>query len=224
MILNFIGKGSSFYPVLGSTSSYVVVNGELYVFDCGETVFDYLYRSGLLDRYKNVNVILTHLHSDHAGSLGSLIPYLYCIKNTVINVIYPNESVVNLLDLLGIKRSFYRHIMITDRWSDDNISLTPVIVQHVENMLCYGYIVNIGKTTIYYSGDSSDVPEEIAKAYLTGRIDEMYHDTATVRSDSHCHIDRLCELFPEGMRKNIYCIHLDGDNKEYFEALGFSVV
>lgn len=224
MILNFIGRGSSFYPVLGSTSSYVVLNNELYVFDCGEMVFDYLYRSGMLDQVKTVNVILTHLHADHVGSLGSLISYMYCIKNQVINVIHPNDSVISLLDLLGIMRHFYRPIVVSGNWSDNNISLTPVPVQHVSNMACYGYIVDVNGTTLYYSGDSADVPKEIVEAYLSGKIDEMYHDTATVKSASHCHVDHLCELFPEPMRKRIYCMHLDGDNKDILERLGFSVV
>lgn len=224
MTLKFIGRGSSFYPVLGSTSSYILIENDLYVFDCGEMVFDHLYRSGMLNQAKNVNVILTHLHADHVGSLGSLISYLYCIKHQIINVLHPNDNVVGLLDLLGIGRNFYRFIMLSGKWSDKNISLTPVKVQHVDNMECYGYIVSIGETTIYYSGDSADVPDEIADAYLSGQISELYQDTATVKSSSHCHVERLCELFPENRRNRIYCMHLDGDNKSYLEKLGFSVV
>lgn len=35
MKLNFLGKGSAFYPVFGNTGAYLRSGSELYLLDCG---------------------------------------------------------------------------------------------------------------------------------------------------------------------------------------------
>ena len=42
--------------------------------------FDFLYHHIDLDAVDRVYVILTHLHADHVGSLGTLISYFYCLQ------------------------------------------------------------------------------------------------------------------------------------------------
>lgn len=223
MVLTFTGKGSAFYPVFGSTSGHLIMENELYVFDCGETVFDCLYRSGLMEKVSKVHVILTHLHADHVGSLGSLLSYSNCIQHRVVEIIHPSATVVELLDLLGIRREFYTLRQPAPQWQNDHLSLTAVPVPHVDNMACYGYIVKCNTATFFYSGDCAEVPPEVVEQYRDGRIQELYHDTATVVSPGHCHYTRLCELFPQQQRSNIFCMHLDGEHQAYLQGLGFSI-
>ena len=74
--------------------------------DCGETVYELLMKRSNLREYRQIYVLLTHLHADHVGSLGSLISYNYCILGRKICVIHPRATVVELLRLMGIKDEF----------------------------------------------------------------------------------------------------------------------
>ena len=84
MVLNFLGRGSAFNINEGNTSAYFYSNGELFLIDCGESVFEKIIRNYLLDNIKAINILITHTHGDHVGSLGSLI--LYCFYNLDINL------------------------------------------------------------------------------------------------------------------------------------------
>ena len=53
MILNFLGLGSAFFPELKNTSAYYETEDTLYLFDCGETVFEELLRRNLINK-KNI--------------------------------------------------------------------------------------------------------------------------------------------------------------------------
>ncbi len=75
MQLNFLGIGAAYYPPFGSTSAYFVVQGHFYLIDCGETVFSALWNNHDLNECKDIYVLITHLHADHIGSLGSFISY-----------------------------------------------------------------------------------------------------------------------------------------------------
>ena len=73
MELKFLGKGAAFYPVLGNTSAYFIYDKNLFLIDCGESVFKKVYEKDLFSEIDNLYVFITHTHSDHIGSLSSLI-------------------------------------------------------------------------------------------------------------------------------------------------------
>ncbi len=81
----------------------------LYLIDCGETMFDVLYHKLDLASIEDVYVILTHMHADHVGSLGTLISYFYCLFNKAIHVVYPQETIKQLLTLEGITPLGYHY-------------------------------------------------------------------------------------------------------------------
>ena len=162
---NFMGKGSAFYPPFGNTGAYMLLEKELYLLDCGERAFDHLYYHVDLEAVENVYVILTHLHADHVGSLGTLISYFYCLRGKRIHVIHPEETVIRLLILQGLETDAYQF----SREMPENkagLRAVPVKVQHVENMECYGYLLSDGKETIYYSGDARDIPVAVKRMLL----------------------------------------------------------
>ncbi|MFQ9702485.1 MAG: MBL fold metallo-hydrolase [Enterocloster clostridioformis] len=64
---------------MGNTSAWFEADGCLFLVDCGETVYELLMKRSSLREYRQIYVLLTHLHADHVGSLGSLISYNYCI-------------------------------------------------------------------------------------------------------------------------------------------------
>lgn len=225
MKLNFFGTGSAFYPPYGNTGAYFLKGRELYLIDCGETAFDFLYRHIRLDEVQKVYVILTHLHADHVGSLGTLISYFYCLHQMQVYVIHPEETARELLRLLGIPEEGFIFLPSMPK-NSACLTARPVPVRHVPGMNCYGYLLSDGTETVYYSGDACDVPEEILSAFLAGRIGRLYQDTSTHDSPdpSHCYYGRLEELIPSNKRGQVYCIHLDSPCRELLWEKGFRTV
>ena len=91
MNLLFLGRGAAFNPKEGNTSAYFLENNQLFLIDCGESVFERIINKKILNNIETINVIITHTHSDHVGSLGSLISYSYYKLHKPINIIVPNN-------------------------------------------------------------------------------------------------------------------------------------
>lgn len=72
MDLQFLGRGASFNPKEGNNSAYFIENRQLFLIDCGESIFERLVENGLLEDVDAINLMITHTHSDHVGSLGTL--------------------------------------------------------------------------------------------------------------------------------------------------------
>ena len=143
MELNFTGKGSAFYPPFKNTGAYMLSGKALYLIDCGETMFDVLYHKLDLASIEDVYVILTHMHADHVGSLGTLISYFYCLFNKAIHVVYPQETIKQLLTLEGITPLGY-HYHETLPENPAGLTAVPVEVKHALDMKCYGYVLSDG--------------------------------------------------------------------------------
>src|SRR5574344_298128 len=101
MELKFLGRGSAFNVEEGNTAAYFKIDKNLILIDCGELIFERLITKKILDDVDDIYVFITHLHSDHVGSLLSLINYAYYILKTKINIIYPDYSNNNICSSLG---------------------------------------------------------------------------------------------------------------------------
>ena len=200
MELNFTGKGSAFYPPFKNTGAYMLSGKALYLIDCGETMFDVLYHKLDLASIEDVYVILTHMHADHVGSLGTLISYFYCLFNKAIHETLPENPA--------------------------GLTAVPVEVKHALDMKCYGYVLSDGTETIYYSGDSSELPEDIRTRFLAGEIGRIYHDTSThdLPNPSHCYYGKMEKWIPREERHRVYCMHLDSPCEDMLKEKGFSIV
>ena len=91
MKLHFFGCGSAFNPAMGNTSAWFEMDGCLFLVDCGETVYELLMKRSDLREYRQIYVLLTHLHADHVGSLGFLISYNYLYPGKK-NLRYPPQG------------------------------------------------------------------------------------------------------------------------------------
>lgn len=223
--LHFFGCGSAFNPVMGNTSAWFELDECLFLLDCGESVYELLMKRSDLKEYRQIYVLLTHLHADHVGSLGSLISYNYCVLGRKLSVIHPRETVVELLRLMGIEDDFYHYMQEIPR-EFQSLSVEPISVEHVDNMDCFGYLLGMGERWIYYSGDSARMPKRIVGMLKEGKLDAVYHDTSLHNSPhpSHCYVGVLEETIPEELRHKVYCMHLDGDCRNLLESKGFRVV
>ncbi len=223
MKLSFLGKGCAFYPLYGNTCAYFVHEKELYLLDCGESAFEQLYKKINLDEIERAYVIVTHLHADHVGSLGTMISYFFCVLHKPVYVIHPETTIVDLLTLEGIDKAGYEYCTRLPE-NGAGLSAEPIEVKHAEDMKCYGYLLRDSEECIFYSGDSAMMPEKVQKMFLAGEIDRIYHDTATQPSDHHGFYERLEEVIPVEKRGQVYCMHLDSPCEEMLMAKGFRIV
>lgn len=92
MELNFLGRGAAFNPKEGNTSAFFIDNNELFLIDCGESIFKEIIENNILNNIEKINIMITHTHCDHIGSIGSLIMYSYYKLNNKVNIIVPKEK------------------------------------------------------------------------------------------------------------------------------------
>lgn len=224
-ILNFLGCGSAFNPILGNTCAYFEDGQNLFLIDCGETVFLELFKKDMIEKYKDLYILITHMHADHVGSLGSLISYSYFVLGKQVTVIHPHENIQRLLDLMGIDRKAYL-FKKCESITIAGIKVNAVSVKHADDMECYGYIIADSAETFYYSGDSYEIPETVLDRFLKGEIDKIFQDTAkTVSSHrSHLPLSELAKIIPENMRGKVFCMHLGCDFSEDIKRMGFKSV
>ena len=71
--LTFLGSDSGFGD--NNNSAYIEIDSKLIIIDCGITVFNILKNKFDFNKYREIEVIITHLHNDHAGSLSQFILY-----------------------------------------------------------------------------------------------------------------------------------------------------
>lgn len=224
MQLTFLGKGACFYPNFHNTSAYFVHNNNLILLDCGETVYGRLMEKEDIDKYKQIYVIITHMHADHVGSLGSLLSYCACILKRKIVVVYPEKTICDLLTLMGIAPEFYSYKKELGSLIE-GVKINPIEVEHASDMKCYGYEIETEKTHFYYSGDAANLPNDILKDFIDRKITDIYQDTSTHDSEHpfHMYFGKLEELIPTELRKFVHCMHLDCDCCADLKKKGFSV-
>lgn len=229
MELKFLGAGSAFNPSMGNSNAYFTLGKSFCLLDCGETAFNQIWNMFSYVSSEEVVVFITHLHSDHVGSLGSLISYSYYILRKKITVVHPLDTIVQLLDLLGIARECYIFLKIEPGIKTEFLSglgVKPLQVDHVPNMICFSYVLFDEKETVYFSGDSLSPPLEVVSGIKDGSIERAYQDTSNTQSDhtTHALLSSLEKIFPFESRHRVYCMHLDYDYSALLRQKGFMVV
>ncbi|MFA6507090.1 MAG: MBL fold metallo-hydrolase [Treponemataceae bacterium] len=226
MDLTFVGNGSAFNPVMENSNAFFTVGDRLYIIDCGETAFGKYWNLPALRNASEVTVVITHLHCDHVGSLGSLVSYCYYMLGKTIRIVHPLDTIVRLLDLLGIKRSCYRYMRELPEGPCEAAGFRAIQVEHVDDMTCFGYVITTPNWTVYFSGDAKSVPAEVVASFAAGRIDRIYQDTSLARSDHPTHgtLADLEAVFPPEVRDRVFCIHLDTDYRPLLREKGFGLV
>lgn len=226
--LKFLGRGSAFNVKEGNTSAYIKQDGLLLLVDCGESVFQRILEKKLLDDVKEVNVLTTHLHSDHCGSLSSLIMYCYFVKKIPVNVLYPDKKeIIDYLYLSGCTEDMFNYINPDGIGINSlNLGITMCPSKHVEEIRSYSYLLWFDEgNKIYYSGDTSKVSDAVLRLLKDGHI--VYHDTCLAEYEGNVHtsLKVLCDAIPKEYRRQVYCMHID--NIELIEKAkneGFNVV
>lgn len=226
MELTFVGTGSAFNPVMENSNAFFSLSDRLYIIDCGETAFGKYWDLPALRNASEVTVVITHLHCDHVGSLGSLVSYCFLVLKKRIRIVHPLDTIVRLLDLMGIKRQCYEYLERLPEGPAEPVRFEPIRVDHVDDMVCFGYIISAGEDAVYYSGDATAIPPQVLEAFRAGRIQHIYQDTSLVANDHPTHgtLAYMEATFTGAERRRVSCIHLDTDYRNLLSEKGFSLV
>lgn len=197
-ILKFLGSDSGFG--INNNSAYIEEKGKLTIIDCGFTVFTQIKKKFDLNKYKEINVIITHLHNDHAGSLSQLILYSYFIFNKKVNVISMCSKIKEYLDITGTPEDAYT---LYNKF--ENVEF--IRTEHTRYLDSYGFKLCVNGKKIVYTGDTNTL--EPFMKYING-VYEFYVDVSRY-GGAHLKIDDVIEKLREIKKKNIriYLMHID---------------
>ena len=234
MELTFLGRGAGFNPSEGSTSAYFVDKGELFLIDSGESVFGTLIERKVLDSVSNINLFITHTHSDHVGSLGSLLLYAFSFKKILVNIIADENMVFlpqvrALLEIYGLPERMYRIAGASEfdnRYSHFN-RVRYVKTRHCNEMESCGILFETEQGLVFYSGDMNDLAPLLEIIKSGQRIDKMYMDSNNDRvpNPHHITIHQIYDVVSPDLRPKVYCMHLNSTQcMEEAIAYGFKVV
>ena len=99
-------------------------------------------------------------------------------------------------------------------------------VQKHHRINSYGYVFSISNKTVYFSGDTNAIPQEVLDRFIAGKIDQMYVETSfDANSDFHLYYKQLKDCIPKNLRKKVTCMHLkDGFDKNLLSDFNIAEV
>jgi len=231
-MLKFLGRGSAFNVKEGNTSAYTAEKGSILLFDCGESVFNAMRQQNVLQGIPDVNVLITHTHPDHAGSLGTLAMYTRFEKKSRLNILLDEnalhlKNIEGLLEASGVKPDWVNFKNVDTLGFDNVGNLRFVPTSHCDEIKSHGIAFDTPCGSSYYSGDT----REITQIYdiITGgnTIDKVYVDVTTLDYSKNVHLSlrELDQAIPQGLREKFYCMHVNNDDCiARAKQLGFNVV
>ena len=232
-ILNFIGTGGAFSTKYINNSAYYYLKDDtILLFDSGETVFHEILKTNLINEsIKRVDIVITHFHSDHVGSLGSLVFYLRYKKVKEVNIIFPIKYIpYMLLNIYGIGEKLFnikKPCEIKEYYIKEYEQLHGDVDENgnIISMPSYGYHVINDNDNFFYSGDTCTISDIILKKFKNKEIKIMYLEVTTDGYKSHMQLDSLVKLIDLKDRKRVVCMHM-GDSIDVLKIkkLGFESV
>lgn len=242
--LKSLGFGSAFNSQeYGNNSWYFIEKDKVFMIDCGSTVFNTFREKGL-DEYKEINIIITHMHTDHVGSLGTLIEWMYYVKGVKINILSHNTLRRDLLDYLlisGIEEAMFT-LDVTPYGklyiNKDTIEVVFEEVKHVPQIKTYSItLIRNNTEMIIYSGDTTDKFQSgndslfSHYAWFMDRFSELelhglYLDVSLKESPVHANYRKnimgTCDMLSEDLNRfntEVVIMHLDDTVESYKEQL-----
>ena len=230
MELKFIGRGAAFNSEEGNTNAFFVEGEKLFLIDCGETAFGRLKELGILQNVKEVYTIVSHTHSDHTGSLGSLGLYCQFILRTKLKIVVPKvtrpedapyiESLRMLMTIFGNTEVAYEFVCEEDI---DGVfkafsSVRYELTKHDHMLTSYSFTFETPEGGVFYSADTSVADNVLNFIEKHDIIDKIYMEVTDldIAEDIHLNIDRLIKalepVMTEDLPGKIYMMHLRGES------------
>ena len=200
--LNFLGSDAGYGKE--NNSAYIKIEDKLILIDCGFTVFSKIKENIDMNNYNEIEVIITHLHNDHAGSLSQLVLYSYLELGIRVKVISKCKHIDEYLQFCGTPKDAYEIFDGTD-------NITIIQTEHTPFLDAYGFNMILNGKSLLYTGDT-----KILEPFIPyfDEADELYIDVSK-SGGAHLKIEdimeKLLELKENGL--DIYLMHVD--DKEY---------
>lgn len=220
-MFQFIGTGSAFNIDLGNTSAYIKQDKTLLLIDCGATVFARAKKLRLFDDVENVYIIITHMHTDHVGSLGNVIEYLTIIKGITPNIILTTdesatkqeEDIKVYLEKVGVTEDDYEftYCDMMEEVLQNLVKIEMPQVAHSKKLTSYAVELYFTDKTIYYTSDQNDEKylKKIAKKLTPN--DLVYTDCTNKEYKGRIHIslNELAQIFSQDQKSQVTCMHFE---------------
>ena len=204
--LKFLGRDSGFGKM--NNSAYCEIEDKLILIDCGYTVFNDIKEKFDFNKYESINVIITHLHNDHAGSLSQLILYLWIVFNKKVNIFSNCINIKTYWDITGVPPEAY--IL-----NGENDKLKFIKTEHTPYIDAYGFLLSVNNKTIAYTGDTNTLTPFLI--YID-KIEELYIDVSRF-GGAHIKIDDVLDKLNEIKSKGIAIFLMHIDDKDYIKGV-----
>ena len=234
MELRFLGRGAGFNPAEGSTSAFFIDNTKMFLIDCGESVFKTILESKILDPVSELNIFITHTHSDHVGSLGSLVLYAAMVKKQTVNIIVDETmdylaDIRALLKIYGLTGKMYHWVNTRDLDGESSLfsSVRYVKTSHCDELASSGLLFETAGGLVFYSGDMRESGPLLDLINSGKPIEKIYIDSNNDREPNphHLSIHLLNGIVPPALKTKIFCIHVNNSQcLEDAAAYGFGIV
>ena len=198
--LSFLCIGAGFS--MDNNSAYYECEKTLTIIDMGYTVFNTLREERDLSQYEKFNVIITHLHPDHVGSLGQFIMFCKIILGKAVNVYSMCEHLKTYLEITGTTEDAYTLF-------NKSSEIEFIKTDHIPYLDTYGFKLKINNKKILYTGDTCILTPFIK--YLDD-VNEFYVD---VSKNGGIHL-KYEEVIPELIKIQnrgiqVYLMHIDDE-------------
>lgn len=220
MKLNFTGRGAAFNVKEGNTNAYFIENDKLFLVDCGETMFASLMERNAFQGIKEVYALVSHTHSDHCGSLGSVGLYCQFVLGTKLKLIAPHndeyiEDLERLMTIFGNTKNAYEIIYeeeVDGKFEAFN-EVRYDLTLHDYMLTCYSFVFETKNGAIFYSADTRVADNLLNFVKAHDVIDCIYMEVTDLNNpkDIHLSLDKLEASVTQDVKEKIFMMHLRND-------------
>lgn len=214
MKLNFLGIGSAWNINEDNTLAYIKKDDKMILIDCGESITRKIIANDILSGIKELYILISHTHSDHVGSLGTLLFYSKYNKQIANKIVLPKDEcfTANLKEYLRLVdiTTEVEFVDFSDLISAFNLIKFDILkATHVKTLPCYCFVLEDEEGLVYYSTDNSNV--DYIKHYLQYPNSKIYTEIcdSNEMQEEHLSIGLLEQSISSTEKKRIYLMHIN---------------
>ena len=225
MELRFLGIGAAYFPALHNNAAYFLSGRTAFLLDCGGTVFPRMMEAFPWEQVDELVVLVTHLHADHTGSLGTLLSYARGVRRMRVTVVHAHSELQELVRLVGIHPSRYSFVE-ADAFEYAGVRAAFIDVSHTSGLSCYALRLEHQEQCIYYSGDAAEIPPQILADFLNGSVQRLYQDCSFLAKEKggHARFEDLQGSIPLALRHRVFPMHWDCHAEHLIAQAGFGLI